>query len=288
MNQRGLDPCRRRQCPGPLREPLADHAQRAGRGLFPGQEERIVRSNILRSSPRKRGPRLGDVCMLGPGSPLSRGRTERLRSRRLPNTIRVASRPLDPTSCSMETDQLVINHCVFDTAIGTCGVPWSGRGLIAGEWPGRDRAATERRLTARTRGSAAATPPPAIATLIADITRYLAGEQVDFSAVPVDLSGLDPFRRKLYETMRALPWGTTTTYGALARTIGLANWEGARDVGEAMGRNPVPIVIPCHRVLAAGNKLGGFSAPGGAATKAKLLALEGVRFDGGASRLPGL
>jgi methylated-DNA-[protein]-cysteine S-methyltransferase len=124
--------------------------------------------------------------------------------------------------------------------------------------------------------------------LIADIARYLDGERVDFSAVPVDLSGLDPFRRNLYETMRALPWGTTTTYGALAHTIGLTQWEGARDVGEAMGRNPVPIVIPCHRVLAAGQKLGGFSAPGGAATKAKLLALEGVRFDGGAPRLPGL
>jgi methylated-DNA-[protein]-cysteine S-methyltransferase len=189
----------------------------------------------------------------------------------------------------MDNDQLVIGHCIFDTAIGTCGVAWSEHGLVAVQLPARDRAATERRLIARTRGSAgAATPPPAIAALIADITRYLAGEQVDFSAVPVDLSGLDPFRRKLYETMRALPWGTTTTYGALARTIGLANWEGARDVGEAMGRNPVPIVIPCHRVLAAGNKLGGFSAPGGAATKAKLLALEGVRFDSGAPRLPGL
>ncbi len=141
----------------------------------------------------------------------------------------------------METDQPVISHCVFDTAIGTCGVAWSARGLVAVQLPARD-----------------------------------------------DLSGLDPFRRQLYETMRGLPWGRTTTYGALARTLGLTQWEGARDVGEAMGRNPVPIVIPCHRVLAAGQKLGGFSAPGGAATKSKLLALEGVRFDGGAPRLPGL
>src|SRR5207245_11230146 len=103
---------------------------------------------------------------------------------------------------------------------------------------------------------------------MADIARDLDAQRVDFSPVPVDLSGLDPFRRKLYETMRALPWGTTTTYGALARTIGLASWEGARDVGEAMGRNPVPIVIPCHRLLAAGNKLGRFPAPGGAAPHA--------------------
>jgi len=188
----------------------------------------------------------------------------------------------------MDSEQLVISHWVFDTAIGTCGVAWSERGLVAVQLPARNRAATERRLIARTHSTGASAPLPAIAALIADITRYLAGERVDFATVPVDLSRLDPFRRKLYETMRALPWGTTTTYGALARTIGLANWEGARDVGEAMGRNPVPIVIPCHRVLAAGNKLGGFSAPGGAATKARLLALEGVRFDGGDPRLPGL
>jgi len=194
----------------------------------------------------------------------------------------------DLKCCGMERDPTIINHCVFDTAIGTCGVAWSPQGLVAVQLPARDRAASERRLIARCGSSGAAPAPPAIAALIADITRYLDGEQVDFSAVPVDLSSLDPFRRQLYETMRGLPWGTTTTYGELAQTIGLATWEGARDVGEAMGRNPVPIVIPCHRVLAAGQKLGGFSAPGGAATKAKLLALEGVRFDGGAPRLPGL
>jgi methylated-DNA-[protein]-cysteine S-methyltransferase len=188
----------------------------------------------------------------------------------------------------MESDQAIISHYVFDTAIGTCGVAWSARGLVAVQLPERDRAATERRLVSRCGGSGAAAPPPAIAALITDIARYLDGERIDFSAVPVDLSSLDPFRRKLYETMRALPWGTTTTYGALARTVGLTQWEGARDVGEAMGRNPAPIVIPCHRVLAAGRKLGGFSAPGGARTKAKLLALEGVHFDGSTPRLPGL
>jgi methylated-DNA-[protein]-cysteine S-methyltransferase len=188
----------------------------------------------------------------------------------------------------MKHDQHATSHCVFDTAIGTCGVAWSEGGLVAVQLPARDRAATERRLVARCGSTKASAPPPKIAALIADITRYLAGERVDFSAVAVDLSGLDPFRRKLYETMRALPWGTTTTYGALARTLGFDSWEGARDVGEAMGRNPVPIVIPCHRVLAAGQKLGGFSAPGGAATKAKLLALEGVHLDRSAPRLPGL
>ena len=188
----------------------------------------------------------------------------------------------------METERTEINHCLFDTAIGPCGVAWSGRGLVAVQLPEADRATTERRLAARAHSGGAAAPPPWVAALIADVTRYLGGERVDFSAVPVDLGGLDPFRRRLYDAMRALAWGTTTTYGALARELGLAEWEGARDVGEAMGRNPVPIVIPCHRVLAAGNKLSGFSARGGAATKAKLLALEGVHLDATAPRLPGL
>jgi len=181
-----------------------------------------------------------------------------------------------------------INHCVFDTAIGPCGVAWSVRGLVAVALPEGSHSATEKRLANKARSAGAATPPPAIAALIADVKRYLTGERVDFTPVAVDLSGLDPFRRKLYELMRDLGWGTTTTYGALAHELGLDGWEGARDVGEAMGRNPVPIVIPCHRVLAAGGKLGGFSARGGPATKVKLLALEGVRFDGGAPRLPGL
>jgi methylated-DNA-[protein]-cysteine S-methyltransferase len=111
---------------------------------------------------------------------------------------------------------------------------------------------------------------------------------VDFSSVAVDLDSLDDYRRKLYQALRGIGFGRTTTYGDLARQLGATGWEGARDVGEAMGRNPVPIVIPCHRVLAAGGKLGGFSAHGGTSTKQKLLALEGFRLDRGPPRLPGL
>jgi methylated-DNA-[protein]-cysteine S-methyltransferase len=127
-----------------------------------------------------------------------------------------------------------------------------------------------------------------VQSLIEDIQRYLAGERIDFSAVAVDLAGIDPFRRRLYEAMRTIGFGRTTTYGELARMIGLIEPQAAQEVGQAMGRNPVPIVIPCHRVLAAGKKLGGFSAHGGSATKARLLALEGVHLDRGAPRLPGL
>ena len=187
----------------------------------------------------------------------------------------------------MQDDRTSAHHHVFDTTIGPCGVAWNARGLTAVQLPEKDRAATERRLAAKAGSIGAAEPPPWVAAVVADIKRYLAGEPVDFSAVAIDLGALDPFRQRLYETMRSLAWGETTTYGELARQLGSTDWEGARDVGEAMGRNPVPVVIPCHRVLAAGGKLGGFSAHGGAKTKAKLLALEGVHLDGG-PRLPGL
>jgi len=183
---------------------------------------------------------------------------------------------------------MTVHHHLFDTAIGPCGVAWSGRGLVAVQLPEKDRAATEQRLAAKASSSGSLPPPPAVAALIADITRYLSGARVDFSAAPLDLDGIEPFRRALYGALRGIGFGTTITYGALAARIGLDGPEAARDVGAAMGMNPVPIVIPCHRVLAAGGKLGGFSAPGGPATKRKLLALEGVYFDGGAPRLPGL
>jgi methylated-DNA-[protein]-cysteine S-methyltransferase len=183
-----------------------------------------------------------------------------------------------------------IHHALFPTAIGACGVAWSERGLTAVALPERDAAATEKRLRAKSRSIGRAEPPPAIAQAIFLIQQYCAGERADFSAVPLDLSGVDPERRRVYEQMRALSFGEITTYGALARKAGAAeaDWEAAQKVGVAMGRNPLPIVVPCHRVLAAGGKLGGFSAYGGTTTKEKLLALEGVQLDRGAPRLPGL
>src|SRR5262245_14435643 len=135
----------------------------------------------------------------------------------------------------MANETTSVHHHVFDTAIGPCGVAWSTRGLVGVQLPETNRAATERRLAARSASAGAADPPPWVATVIADIKRYLAGEPVDFAQVAVDLSGLDPFRRRLYETMRSLEWGKTTTYGELARQLGSTDWEGAREVGEAMG-----------------------------------------------------
>jgi methylated-DNA-[protein]-cysteine S-methyltransferase len=176
------------------------------------------------------------------------------------------------------------HYTLFNTAIGVCGIAWNARGLIQFQLPASSRAATQARIKSRS-GGIAGEPPPEIAALIADVQRYCAGEAVDFSAVAVDLSALSDFQRKLYQSLRGVGWGRTTTYGDLARELGCPD---ARDVGAAMGKNPVPVIIPCHRVLAAGGKMGGFSAPGGTATKEKLLALEGVRLGGDAPRLPGL
>ena len=168
------------------------------------------------------------------------------------------------------------HHHLFDTAIGECGVAWNARGLTGVQLPEKDRGQTELRLAVKCRSTHADDVPPWIQSVISDIQRYLAGQPVDFSAITVDLDGIDDYRRKLYAALREISFGHTTTYGELAKQLGSTDWEGARDVGEAMERNPVPIVIPCHRVLAAGGKLGGFSAYGGTTTKQKLLTLEGV------------
>lgn len=164
-------------------------------------------------------------------------------------------------------------YCVFDSAIGACGIAWSAQGVTHVQLPEKDRAATEQHI-ARRSGGTLQTPPPAIAKAIAAVQRYLTGERVDFSDIAVDLDAVGDFHKQLYGALRKVGWGKTTTYGALGKTLGITG--DARDIGQAMGKNPVPVIIPCHRVLAAGNKIGGFSAPGGIFTKEKLLTLEGV------------
>ncbi len=168
-------------------------------------------------------------------------------------------------------------YTVFDTAAGPCGLAWTSRGVVRFQLPGQSRAETERLLRRRLPDAEAASPPPAIVSVVAAVQRYFAGETVDFSAVPVDLGDQDPFFADIYAALRQIGWGQTTTYGALAKQLG-AGPEAARDVGVAMGRNPVALIIPCHRCLAAGGKLGGFSAPGGSDTKLKMLELEGVHL----------
>jgi len=167
---------------------------------------------------------------------------------------------------------------VFETALGFVGIAWNGGGLTRLCLFQRERAAVERRLDRFGASPAeAADAPPWIAALLRDIGAYAQGREIDFSGVPVDLPGVDDFRAAIYAAARTLGFGQTTTYGELAKRAGHAGLP--RETGQALGANPVPLVIPCHRILAAGGKIGGFSAPGGSTTKARMLALEGVRLD---------
>lgn len=170
------------------------------------------------------------------------------------------------------------SYAIFPTAGGFCGIAWSAAGITRFQLPTSDAAATERLLRRRVPAAVAGAPPPEVAAAIDLVQRYFAGEPTDFTGVVLDLDGQEPFFRQIYDAARRIGWGATTTYGALAKELG-AGPEAARDVGQAMAKNPVALLIPCHRVLAAGNRLGGFSAPGGAAAKARMLDLEGVRLD---------
>ncbi|HWG03941.1 MAG TPA: methylated-DNA--[protein]-cysteine S-methyltransferase [Beijerinckiaceae bacterium] len=174
------------------------------------------------------------------------------------------------------------NYLVFDTAMGFCGIGWNAVGVTRFLLPAHDAQATERALQRRTPGAAAGLPPPRIIATIAAARLYFEGQRIDFSDVTLDLGGQDPFFQEIYTAARRIAWGETTTYGALAKALG-AGPEAARDVGQAMAKNPAALIIPCHRVLAAGNKPGGFSAPGGTSSKLRMLALEGVRLDAPAS-----
>jgi methylated-DNA-[protein]-cysteine S-methyltransferase len=170
-----------------------------------------------------------------------------------------------------------MRYHVFETAGGFCGIAWSDAGITRFQLPVRSAEVAGRLLRRRLPDAEPAAPEAEAAAAIAAVRRYFAGEPADFAGIRLDLDA-DPFVARIDEAVRQLGWGSTTTYGALARELG-AGPEAARDVGQAMARNPVPLIVPCHRVLAAGGKVGGFSAPGGAATKRRMLELEGVRLD---------
>ena len=163
------------------------------------------------------------------------------------------------------------HYHLFETRLGLCGVAWSDDGITRFRLPDPDRVAAEKALGVR---ATPQEPPPDIAAAVEEARRYFGGERIDFGRINLDLAGVEPFRRSIYQALRAVAWGETVTYGELARRAGAPG--AAQDVGVAMARNPVPLIIPCHRVLAAGGKLGGFSAPGRTQAKERMLALEGV------------
>ncbi len=151
-------------------------------------------------------------------------------------------------------------HARFETALGRCQISWTERGIRGVALPGQREK------------PAGALPPPRVERAIAAIAAALADEPVDLRAIELDLEGVNGFDRRVAAVARTIPCGETLTYGEVACRIGAA--EEAREVGRALARNRFPIIVPCHRVVAAGGRLGGFSAPGGVETKLRLLAIE--------------
>jgi methylated-DNA-[protein]-cysteine S-methyltransferase len=167
---------------------------------------------------------------------------------------------------------------LFATALGTCAIAWNEIGA-AGVWlPEADADSLRRKVTRRCAEASEAAPAGAIANAVEAITRLLAGEHVDLSDVALDSAGIGDFDRRVYAVTRTIAAGRVLTYGEVAARVGAD--ASARAVGESLGRNAMPIVVPCHRVVATGGGLGGFSAPGGRATKQRLLAIENARPPG--------
>jgi methylated-DNA-[protein]-cysteine S-methyltransferase len=171
-----------------------------------------------------------------------------------------------------------LEFTLFDTAIGCCGIVWSARGVAGVQLPEASEAATRARVLRRFRAAQEALPPPAVKHAMDGIMALLRGEARDLSDVTIDDEGTPEFNARVYAVARKIPRGQTMTYGEIAERLG--DKLLAREVGTALGQNPCPIIMPCHRVLAAGGKTGGFSAPGGIVTKLRLLTIEGAQPGG--------
>ncbi|HWM87309.1 MAG TPA: methylated-DNA--[protein]-cysteine S-methyltransferase [Kofleriaceae bacterium] len=164
---------------------------------------------------------------------------------------------------------------LFDTPIGPCGIAWGGRGIVGVQLPEGREAETRARVARRFPEAREAPPPRAVQVALDGIVALLGGQASDLSGVELDMELVPPFHRRVYEAARAIPPGETVSYGEIAARLGAPG--AARAVGQALGRNPFAIVVPCHRVLAAGSRVGGFSARGGVTTKLRLLSIEEAR-----------
>jgi O-6-methylguanine DNA methyltransferase len=164
---------------------------------------------------------------------------------------------------------------LFDTDIGPCGIAWGARGIIGVQLPEASEARTRARLVRRYPHAREAPPPADVRRVMDGIVSLLGGQASDLSAAALDMDGLPEFDRSVYEVARGIAPGATLSYGEIAARLGERGL--ARVVGQALGRNPFPIIVPCHRVLAAGGKAGGFSANGGVTTKLRLLTIERAR-----------
>ncbi|MBI2264390.1 MAG: methylated-DNA--[protein]-cysteine S-methyltransferase [Armatimonadetes bacterium] len=170
-------------------------------------------------------------------------------------------------------------YTMFETALGMCALAWSDHGVTHVQLPEETNRDTEERIMESTGLSAPTQPPPSVRQAIERIARYLAGNSPDLSVIPIDTQEIPPFTASVYEAARKIPPGSTLTYGELARRIGKP--RSARAVGQALARNPLALIVPCHRVLASDGRAGGFSAYGGLEIKARLLEIEGIQLQPG-------
>lgn len=166
-------------------------------------------------------------------------------------------------------------HALFNTAIGVCGIAWGPLGVLAVQLPEADAPSTRERLLKGLPPLPEQDPPASVRAAIEGVQAVLEGRsRSDLCEITLDMTRLTPFQREVYTFVRAIPPGQTRTYGEVAQALGGPDL--ARAVGQAMDQNPFAPVVPCHRVLAAGNKPGGFSAGGGARTKLRMLMIEGA------------
>ena len=166
------------------------------------------------------------------------------------------------------------SYAFFETPLGLCAIVWDARGIIGTQLPEAGRGIATRRLQRRFPDAHNGPPPPAIGAAMARIAAALGGAKDDFGDLALDWRAVGAFDRAVYQAARAIPAGETITYGALAQRLG--DPGRAQAVGQALGRNPWPIIVPCHRITGSDGRMGGFSAPGGRATKLKLLEIEGA------------
>jgi methylated-DNA-[protein]-cysteine S-methyltransferase len=164
-------------------------------------------------------------------------------------------------------------YMIFDTALGFAAIAWSEQGVAGVNLPELARDAVRNHVARRFSGAVESEPPAYVATAIERVRALLRGEHVDFDDTPLDTTALSDFQRDVYAITRAIPAGTTLTYGEIAARTGTP--RDARAVGQALGANPYPIIVPCHRVVAADGRMHGFSGPGGTTTKLRLLEIEG-------------
>jgi methylated-DNA-[protein]-cysteine S-methyltransferase len=194
-----------------------------------------------------------------------------------------------------KTGEGTLGFSLFETRLGHCGIAWGEHGLTGVQLPEGSESLTRDRMLATFPGVPEIEPPDEVRIAVARIVALLNGEPDDLCSIPLDMSRVPPFHRRVYELVRGIAPGHTMTYGEVAALLGQPG--AARAVGQALGHNPFAPVVPCHRILAAGSRPGGFSARGGAVTKLRMLRTEGVEvggtpglFDdpsGGAPGLPG-